>query len=362
MYTCAPLYPGPTSIHPEALKALSRDYFPARYSLAYAETYEYVCTSIQKICNTKNDVILLTGEAILGLWASLKSTLTTEDRVLAIGTGVFGDGFADMARAIGCEAKLISYPYNSTINNSNLAEIEEAIDSFKPTMITVVHCETPSGTLNPLDKLGELKKKKNVPLLVVDAVSSIGGTPIFADDWNIDILIGGSQKCFSCPADMTILSISSTAWEYIDKVSYVGYEALKPFMGIGYDPQKYPYTPHSSGVYALNSSLHSLELEGYENAFKRHLEVAEMCREGIKEMGLELYVEKGSIPSPTVTAVCVPNHWDWQAKQNQLLEKCTFLGGSLASLSGKVFRLGHMGIQADKIIMKRALEVLKSSL
>ncbi len=101
MYTCAPMYPGPVSIHVEALKALSRDYYPARYDNKFSEAYKYVCTSIQKMSGTKNDVVLATGEGMLALWAALKSTLQAEDRVLAIGTGIFGDGFADMAKAIG---------------------------------------------------------------------------------------------------------------------------------------------------------------------------------------------------------------------------------------------------------------------
>ncbi len=359
MYICAPLYPGPSSTHKEALKALSRDYYPGRYSEEYANAYKYVCENIKSMCNTQNDVVLLTGEAIMGLWTSLKSTLTANDRVLSIGTGVFGDGFADMARAIGCEAKLLSYPYDTTIQDEQLKEIEEAIDDFKPTMITVVHCETPSGTLNPLAKLGALKKSKNVPLFVVDAVSSMGGTPIHTDDWNIDILIGGSQKCFSCPSDLTILAISPTAWEYIDKVNYIGYDALKQFMGIGYDVQKYPYTPHTSGVFALYAVLHAYNLEGIDNVYKRHEAVALMCRDGIKELGLELYVRSGSIPSPTVTSVYVPQNWIWKEKHNALCEEGVFLGGSYGSLDGTVFRLGHMGTQADPIIIKKALSALK---
>ncbi len=360
MYIEAPLYPGPSSTHKAALEALSKDYMPGRYSEDFANAYIYACSAIKKLCNTNNETVLQTGEAIQGLWTALKSTLTKEDKVLSIGTGVFGDGFADMAEAIGCEARLISYPYNTTLHNEQLAEIEKAIDEFKPTMITLVHCETPSGSLNPLEGLGALKKKKNIPLFVVDAVASIGGAPINVDDCNIDILIGGSQKCFSCPSDITTLTISETAWEYIEKVNYIGYDALKPFRGAINNPANLPYTPHASGIFALAAVLKAYEEEGFENIFKRHEEVAKFCRDGIKEIGLQLFVEEGSIPSPTVTAVCVPENVDWAKKHQELVEKGVFLGGSLASLSGKVFRLGHMGTQADKEIVKKALEVLKT--
>lgn len=361
MYTCAPMYPGPVSIHPEALKAMSRDYYPARYNPQYAKAYEYVCTSIQEMCNTKNDVVLATGEGMLGLWAALKSTLKAGDKVLTIGTGIFGDGFADMAKALKCEVYKLSYPYDSTINQDNIDEIEKIIDTFKPTMITLVHCETPSGTLNPLEAVGALKKKKNVPLFVVDAVASMGGVPIYADDCNIDILLGGSQKCFSCPADMSILAISPKAWEYIEQVAYIGYEALKPFMGIGCDPTKYPYTPHSSGVFALEASMQALAFEGYEKVYKRHEDISLMCREGIKEAGLTLFPRENAISSPTVTAVYLPQNIVWKEKQEELRDRGVFLGGSLGSLENKIFRVGHMGTQANPVLMKRTLDVIKDS-
>ncbi len=363
MYTCAPMYPGPVSIHTEALKALSRDYYPARYDSKFQEAYQYVCTSIQKMSGTKNDVVLATGEGMLALWAALKSSLQAEDKVLAIGTGIFGDGFADMAKALGIEARLLSYPYDETINTSHLKEIEDAIDEFKPTMITFVHCETPSGTLNPLEQIGAIKKKKNVPLLVVDAVASMGGVPIDADECNIDILLGGSQKCLSCPPDMSILTISPKAWEYIDKVNYVGYEALKPFMNMGYDAKKYPYTPNSTGVFALEASIKAMEIEGFENVFKRHKEVSLYCQQAIKEMGLKLFPKEGAISSPTVTAVYIPEKFLMNFEQIQAIAKDNgvFLGGSLGSLHNKVFRIGHMGTQADLTLVMKALNVIEEN-
>ncbi len=359
MYIELPLYPGPSSVHKKALEALAKDYMPGRYSSEYVDAYQYICKSIKEMCHTENDVVILTGEAIQGLWTALRSTLTKKDKVLAVGTGVFGDGFADMAKCFDIEARLVSFPYNTTIGENELLEIEKAIDEFQPTMITLVHCETPSGTLNPLEGLGALKKKKNVPLFVVDAVSSMGGVPIYADDAYVDILIGGSQKCFSCPSDLTIMAISQTAWNFIDKVNYIGYDALKPYMAIVSEPTKFPYTPHTNGIFALAAVIKAFEDEGFEAVFKRQEEVANMYREGIKRIGLELYVEKNSIPSPTVTAVCVPQNAVWKEKQEAMAQKGLFLGGSLAALENKVFRIGHMGSQANKEYVNKALEIIE---
>ncbi len=362
MYTCAPMYPGPTSLNSQALMALAKDYSPARYSKEYEEKYAYSCKCLQEICETENDIILATGEAMMGLWTALKSCLVKNDKVLTIGTGIFGDGFADMALSLGCEVKKLSFPYDTTITKENLSQIEKAIDEFKPKMITVIHCETPSGTLNPLDELGALKKKKNVPLLVVDAVASMGGARICADACNIDILIGGSQKCFSCPPDLTIMAISKEAWKIIDSVNYVGYDAIKPFMGIGYDVKKYPYTPNSQGIYALAASLQALKSEGYDNVYKRHLDSSLECIKNIEELGLKLYPLQGAISSPTVTAVYIPENIDWEFMHAKVKENGVFLGGSYGSLEGKVFRIGHMGSQANAVLLKKTFDALKEFL
>ncbi len=356
------MYPGPVNIHPKALEALSKNYFPARYSPEFKQAYQYICSSIQELCNTKNDVLIATGEAMLALWATLKSTLQAKDKVLTIGTGVFGDGFADMAESLGCEVCRLSFPYNQTIGSDEyLKEIELAIDSFKPKMITLVHCETPSGTLNPLERIGALKKAKNVPLLIVDAVSSIGGVPIKVDECSIDILLGGSQKCFSCPADTSLLTVSQVAWNYIEEVNYQGYDALKPFSNFikaHCDMTTFPYTPNSSSVFALAASIKAMEEEGYDNVFKRHTRVAELCRKGIEELGLELFPDKNAISSPTVTAVCLPSGTDWKEKQEEIKKHGIFLAGSIGKLENKIFRIGHMGTQANEEAIQKTLAIL----
>jgi aspartate aminotransferase-like enzyme len=115
---------------------------------------------LAKLMYTNDDVVMMTGEGMLALWAALKSCLVPGDSVVCVGTGVFGDGMADMARAIGCTVTKVSFPYDSTIGNGDsLAKIEEAVKAARPKMITAVHCETPSGTLNPLADVGEIKRR-----------------------------------------------------------------------------------------------------------------------------------------------------------------------------------------------------------
>jgi aspartate aminotransferase-like enzyme len=141
----------------------------------YAETE----ARLKPLLGTGNPVVLQTGEGMLALWSALKSCLIPGDRVLAVATGVFGYGIGDMARALGCEVRTLGLPYDQTLGD--LTALEETLRAFKPKMITAVHCETPSGTLNPIAALGRLKEQLEIPLLYVDAVASAGGTPVAAD-------------------------------------------------------------------------------------------------------------------------------------------------------------------------------------
>ena len=152
-------------------------------------------------------------------------------------TGVFGYGIGEMAQSLGADVKTVGFSYDETIND--MARIEAAIAEFKPRMITAVHCETPSGTLNPLAELGRLKERCGVPLFYVDAVSSIGGAPVKADEWRIDLCLGGSQKCLSAPPATSFLSVSEAAWEIAEAV---GYQAEGPGFhqgGMGFEKEAF---------------------------------------------------------------------------------------------------------------------------
>ncbi len=353
-----PFYPGPVTIPQEIAKAMYEDFAPPRFGMDYTNLYIDVAKKVQNMINTENEVIFPVGEAMLGLWGALKSCLKAGDKVLTVGTGVFGDGFADMAETLGCIVEKVSLPYNSTINAEALEIIDEAIKRVNPVMITAVHCETPSGTLNPLEALGQLKKDRNVPLFVVDAVASIGGAPIHADAWNCDILLGGSQKCLSCPPFMTIMAVSETAWEYAKKVNYIGYDSLLPFHNAHTSPTKFPYTPCWMGIKGLHAAMELIEKEGLENVYTRHEDVATVCRHGLAELGIPLWTAADAVNASTVTAAMIPDGYTIDTWKKAIADKGLIVGGSFGPMDGKVFRLGHMGAQANMKNMKNALNVM----
>lgn len=352
-----PMVPGPVSVPEEILQAFQGDFGSGDLESEFLELYNQTEANLQVIFQTTNKVAIQTGEGMLALWGALKSCIRPDDRVLSIATGVFGYGIAEMARAIGANVQTIGLAYNQTISDWN--EIELAILEFSPKMITAVHCETPSGTLNPLEGLGELKRKHLVPLLYVDVVASLGGTPVLVDDWSIDLALGGTQKCLSVPANLAFVAVSEPAWEIIEEVNYPGYDALKPFKS-AQEEFYFPYTPYWHGVAALKTATELLLNEGLEESFERHTKVAAYCRNQVESLGLRLYPSKNAMPSPTVTAVYVPESRSWEDLDASFREHGLVVGGSYGPLSGQVFRLGHMGSQAKFELVERAMSVIKS--
>jgi aspartate aminotransferase-like enzyme len=351
-----PMVPGPVKLPQTVLDVYQTNFGSADLEAEFLELYNKTESNLKMILSTKNQVVIQSGEGMLALWSALKSCLLPGDRVLAIATGVFGNGIGDMWLSTGADVNKIRLPYNETI--SDMSEIETAIVQFKPKMITVVHCETPSGTLNPIAELGKLKQQYKIPLLYVDAVASAGGAPVLSDEWNIDLCLGGSQKCLSSLPDMAFLSVSESAWDIIHTVNYEGYDALKPF----YKAQAahfFPYTPNWQGVAGLNAGAELILNEGLTNSFARHETVAEFCRNEIIKMGLSLFPASDAVPSPTVTAVNVPEGIDWSKFNLQLRQHGLVVGGSYGPMAGKVFRLGHMGTQADMELVKQALNVIE---
>ncbi len=357
------LIPGPVSVLPEALAAMNHDYDAGRQEYDHLPLYLETAARLKRVAGTERcDAVIMSGEGMLALWAGLKSCLSPGDKVLAVGTGVFGDGIGEMAASFGCRAEVLSLPPDSTLNCGNALErVEEAVKRFRPKMITAVHCETPSGTLNPLKELGGIKKRLGVPLFYVDAVSSLGGAEVLADEWNIDLLLGGTQKCFSCPPNLAFLLVSPEAWDEAAKTAYQGYDALLPFRAFAGE-MPFPYTPYRQGTAALNESAGLILAEGLENCFKRHAETAAFCRESLLRLGLELFPQDGAIHSPTVSAVKVPRGTSWTEWRDLLKKNGLTVGGSLGPMEGKVFRLGHMGRQADMKLISGAVEIIAASL
>jgi len=350
-----PLVPGPTRVPESVREAYRTDFGSADLEPEYGELYRNVQNQMRTILGTRNRCAIMTGEGMIALWGALKSCLHPGDRVLAVSTGVFGTGIGQMAAAIGAEVRWVEFPYDQLLEPE---QVETAIREFAPKMVTAVHCETPSGTLNPVATVGELVRRHGVPLYYVDAVASAAGTPVDTDECAIDLCLVGTQKAFSSFPDLAGIAVSDRAWDVITDVGYAGYDALLPYRD-ALETGEFPYTPAWASLAALNESCRLLLDEGMDSVYARHNDVASFCRERAKEIGLRLYPVNEAASSPTVTALYVPDGMTWQELDGRLREHGMVVGGSLGPLDGKVFRIGHMGAQADRELLERAMEILQ---
>ena len=358
MYAPLPMVPGPVTVPQHVLNALAKDYPSGQIDEAYFSLVRSCELSLGQLLGTKNRILFLSGEGMLALWAALKSVVTPDNTVFVVSTGVFGEGIAAMARSLGAKVDCLSLGFDATISEEDLALIEKKFAAKAPDLLCAVHCETPSGTLNPLAALGELKERYGVPLFYTDVVSSLAGTPVQMDAWHIDLALGGSQKCLSLPPSLCFVGVSPKAWKRIEEVAYQGYDALLPFQNI-YQEGRCPYTPNWHGLAALRASLDALALEGYAEVFQRHEEAATLCRNGLADLEIALWPKADACLSPTVTAARIPESYTWQEWKKALGERGLIVAGSFGPMQGKVFRLGHMGSQAQKAFVRSALDIIE---
>lgn len=342
-YTAIPMVPGPVSVPEYVLAAMAQDYGSGQIEADFLHLYHNTGRQLARLMGTNNDVVLMTGEGMLALWSGLKSCLKPGQRVLSLSTGVFGEGIGHMAASMGCEVRWVNYGFDESLHDFD--RIADAVREFRPQMITAVHCETPSGTFNPLAEIGEIKRQYAVPLLYVDAVASLGGAAIEADAWSVDLLLGGSQKCLSAPPSMSMLGVSEQAWEIARSINYQGYDALAPWKTVQEDG-RCPYTPYWHGVAALHAAAERILDEGPEQVFARHAQVAASCRQTLADMGIRLWNKPESLSATTVTAALIPDGLDWPVWRKALRAEGLAVSGSFGPMAGKVFRLGHMGSQA----------------
>lgn len=354
------LVPGPVRIPEHIREAWSFDFGSSDLEPEFFDLYRQNQTLTQELLHTHNDIVITSGEAMSILWAALKCTLLPGEKMLAVSSGLFGSGFADMARSFGVQAQVCSFPYND-IPDPEI--VRQHVRAFRPKVITAVHCETPSGTLLPascLTELGEIANESGA-LFVVDFVSSAGGASLYVDDSRIDIGLLGSQKVLSLTSSLSISSISSRAWQVIQDVNYQGYEA---YLGWREVPQTHfmPYSHDWHSMKALNISLNTIISEGVAKSWARHEEAAKLCREMGQEMGLRLYPVREEICSPTVSAFYVPEGWTWPELDCAFRDRGLTVGGNYGELAGKVFRIGHMGAQAKHELVEEAMLIISQIL
>lgn len=348
-----PLIPGPVSVPQAVREAYLTDYGSPDLEGDFFELYAACEGQLQEILATQSDVTIHSGEGMLALWAALKSVLRSGDRVLAVANGLFGYGIGEMAAQLGAVVETVAFGYDDIPDPERVRAVARR---FQPKLITAVHCETPSGTLTPLAELGAISREVDA-LFYVDFVASGGGVPVLVDEWQIDLGLLGSQKVLSLLPTLSMVTVSTRAWEAVSEVGYVGYDALAPWQS-GPSRRYLPYTHNWHGLAALHAGCQLLLDEGLAAVYARHESVAVYCRQRLAEMGIALFPQREDIASPTVTAAHIPEGWTWPDFDGAMRARGMAVGGNYGPLAGKVFRIGHMGNQARVELVEKGMDVL----
>lgn len=352
--------PGPTPCPPEVLQVLGRQMINHR-GKEFEGMLKEITANLKELFQTKNDVFVLTGSGTGGLEAAIVNTLSPGDKVLSISIGVFGERFANIARLFGADVIPLNFEWGKAADPDAVHQALRSEPNIKAVLVT--HNETSTGVTNDIASISSVVKEFN-KLLLVDAISSLGSINLPVDEWHCDVTITGSQKGWMVPPGLTMVSVSKEAWKAYAKARmprfYWDFARAKSYLEKG----QTPWTPAISVIFALSVSLKMMLNEGLSNIVARHAHVAKAARDGVKSLGLSIFADE-SHASNTVTAVAASNGLDTK-KMLQLLreEHQVILAGGIEKLSGKIFRIGHLGwvneddiakvISALKVVLPQA--------
>ncbi len=334
--------PGPSDIHPRVLNAIGKGTV-GHLDPYYLETMNNLQEMLRKVFKTENELtmaISATGSA--GMETTVVNVIEPGDKMLVCINGVFGMRMADVAERAGAEVFTVERPWGEVFTTEDLRPI---IEAEKPKVVGIVMAETSTGACQPLTEISELIHA-NDGLLLVDAVTSLGGMNVEVDKWGIDVIYSGSQKCLSCPPGLAPISFSSSAVEVLNnrktKVRswYLDLSMLSNYWS---EDRVYHHTAPINMTYALYEALRVILEEGLDNCFKRHQNNHLALKAGLEALGFE-YSADPNHQLPMLNAVKIPEGIDDAVIRNGLLNRFGIeIGGGLGAFKGKVWRIGIMG-------------------
>lgn len=353
--------PGPTMVRENVLKARCSFFGNPDLDPNFFAFYEELCKKTGKLFGAKKaQTIIMNGEGMLGLDTACASLTEPGDKVLVISNGIFGEGFKGLVETYGGEVTLFETDVKKAFDIDKLRIFLEKNKDFK--YATMVHCDTPSGVLNNVEVICKILKSEGI-MTVVDSVAAVGGVLLEADAWGIDIALGGSQKVFSAPSGITIMTVSDDAWEAIEnrKTPIASFYCNLSLWKNCVKEQLFPYTMPASDLIAFDVAIDNIYKEGIEKVRERHHTAAEYVRTRLMDMGIELYLKSGY--SPTVTAFCLPEGYDYKEVSYYLLHNFeVMIADSYSYLSNKVLRIGHMGENARFYRLDYTLKAIEKTL
>lgn len=336
---------GPVELSDKVRSALA-DPLQFDYSPQYMELFRDTEEKFKTFLKTRNDIVMMQGEALLGLEAISLCGLDEGDVVINVESGHYGEGNRYFVEKYGGKAIPVETAWNTVVEPEQLEAVLKAHPEAK--ILWLVHCETPCGTQTDLEALAKLGKQYG-KLVFVDSVSCAGSVPVEVDAWGIDILSVGSQKVLGSPPGLSAMSISDAAWDMFRNVkrpNRYSYFSILDWKELWLEKGVWPYTTSTTEVAALNAAVSEYLDLGHEENFRRYAEVSRATRAGAKAMGLELWPDREEHACSVATAVAVPEGVDDEKLRARMIEKFgVLISGSLFNtpIYGKLVRVGHMG-------------------
>ena len=336
---------GPTAASARTLAALGSP-ITYHYDPVFLDAFRRTEAKVGQLFRTKSEIILMQGEAVLGLEAAARSLVRPGMPVLNLVSGVFGKGMGYWLKGFGADLHELEVPYDEAVEAE---AVERYLDEHPETeLLCVVHSETPSGTFNDCSLIGPIARSRGV-ITLVDCVSSLGGMPLEPDTWQLDVCVAGPQKCLGGPPGMSLIAVSEQAWAAIERnpaAPRASFLSLLDWREQWHGRGQFPYTPSVCDIHGVEAVCDQTLEEGLEASIARHEAAAAACRAGAREMGLRLWPKSEAITAPCVTAIAVPHGLDHEAVRSHVREHYgVMLSGGQGA--GNLVRIGHMGPSAS---------------
>ncbi|WP_374651251.1 pyridoxamine--pyruvate transaminase [Dongia sp.] len=353
---------GPVAAYPRVLRAMSRP-IPYDYDPYFQHFYEGVTKKAARALKMKDPALILHVEPAAAIEAAAASLIGPNDTVLNLASGVYGKGFGYWSARYHKDMVEIEVPFNEAIDPAAVEAAFKKRPDIK--VVSLVHHDTPSGTINPAREIGQIVRAHGA-LLLVDAVSSFGGMDIHPGDCAADVFITGPGKCLGGAPGITFIAVSDRAWAHMEanpeapRASVLSYLDWKDAWR---HDQPFPFTPSVAEVNGFDAVLDQYLDEGPEKVWKRHALTAAATRAGVQAMGLQLWAKTESIASPTTTAVRIPEG----VTDSAIISAARELFGVVFSTGrnetmGKLLRIGHMGLVAEPVYAVVAITALGGAL
>ena len=337
--------PGPTPCPEDVLQAGAQQMIDHR-GPEFKDMIGRIHSGLQTAFQTKNPIAILTPSGTGAMEGAIINTLSPGDRVLSISIGVFGDRFGQIAEAYRVDVVKLPIEYGDAADPEEIGKALKADASIKAVLIT--HNETSTGITNDLAAIAKVVREYD-RLTLVDAISSVGCIPVQTDEWDLDVVVTGSQKGFMVPPGLAFAAVGPRALEAAKTATLPRFyfEFSRAFSY--YDQGQTPWTPAVSVMFSLDLALKKMMADGMGAVYEKHARIANDVRSGVKKLGLELFPKDEKYASDTVTAVKVPEGVELSALRGKLrTDRQVVVAGGQGSLSGKIFRVGHMGHITDE--------------